>query len=579
MSFRARLLLGFLVVVLVPLAVLALGVRNEMRTRVLREDDRRAEGLAAVIDDDLSATAAEVGVATKAIAARLPDDPQFRAAALRGDPASRPYVLDYAAIAMRAAGLGMLQIRNDSGRIVSSGHFPSEFDRIDTLLPAALARSRGATLVATRTADGFVTAVAGIDSIAMAGRTFTVVGGRAVEQRFVDRLSRAGEMRVALVLPDSTVRSSWTGGANGAPSTTAAPTAVVRTIPLAYIDARGGSADTATARVEIARSLAGAEALRRSVDRWIVVTFVLATAAAVLAALWIAGRLSRPMEELAAAADSVNLERMEVGFAAGRDDEVGVLSRRLTSMVERLRASAARVRDAEAQAAVGELARQVNHDIKNGLAPIRNVLRHLAEVARDQPSELPVVFTERQGTLDSSVAYLETLAQNYARLSPSLSMRPSSVETVIAQVASNALARGASVRSRVAAGLPSVRADEVVLRRIIENLAGNGIDSLDGKPGEVTIGAERAADGRGQAVVRITVADTGRGMTQQELSRAFDDFYTTKPNGTGLGLSVVRRLVADLGGRLRVETEPGVGTTVSIELPVVPAGGTGVSRS
>ena len=578
MSFRARLLLGFLAVVLVPLAVLALGVRKEMRTRVLREDARRAEGLAAVVDGDLSATAAEVGVATRAIAARLPDDPQVRAGVLHDDPASRPYVLDYAAVAMRAAGLGMLQIRNDSGRIVSSGHFPGEFDRVDSLLPVALARARGATLVSTRTADGFVTAVAGIDSIAIAGRMFTVVGGRAVGQSFVDRLSRAGEMRVALVLPESTIRSASTGDPNADRSDTPEPTAVVRTIPLSYIDARGGAADTATAHVEIARSLAGAEDLRRSVDRWIGVTFVVATAAAVFAALWIAGRLSRPMEELAAAADSVNLERMEVGFAAGRDDEVGVLSRRLASMVDRLRASAARVRDVEAQAAVGELARQVNHDIKNGLAPIRNVLRHLAQVAREQPSELPSVFTERQGTLDSSVAYLETLAQNYARLSPSLSMRPSSVETVIAQVASNASARGTSVSSRVAAGLPSVRADELVLRRIIENLVGNGIDSLDGKPGAVTIGAERAADGRGQEVVRIIVADTGRGMTQRELSRAFDDFYTTKPNGTGLGLSVVRRLVADLGGRLRVETEPGVGTTVSIDLPAV-VGGTGVSRS
>jgi len=67
--------------------------------------------------------------------------------------------------------------------------------------------------------------------------------------------------------------------------------------------------------------------------------------------------------------------------------------------------------------------------------------------------------------------------------------------------------------------------------------------------------------------VRIVVADTGRGMSESELARAFDDFYTTKADGTGLGLSVVRRLTADLNGSLRVESEPGRGTTFTIELP------------
>jgi two-component system sensor histidine kinase HydH len=67
--------------------------------------------------------------------------------------------------------------------------------------------------------------------------------------------------------------------------------------------------------------------------------------------------------------------------------------------------------------------------------------------------------------------------------------------------------------------------------------------------------------------------DSGRGMSREELERAFDDFYTTKSSGTGLGLSVVRRLVSDLGGTLRVETAPGQGSRFIVELPAVPGGG------
>jgi signal transduction histidine kinase len=102
-----------------------------------------------------------------------------------------------------------------------------------------------------------------------------------------------------------------------------------------------------------------------------------------------------------------------------------------------------------------------------------------------------------------------------------------------------------------------------MLRRVLENLIGNAMESLDGREGQVTVSTEPAAAGG----VRITVADTGRGMSREELDHAFDDFFTTKPGGTGLGLSIARRLVLDLGGTLRIQTEPGVGTRAVVELP------------
>ncbi|OLC70072.1 MAG: hypothetical protein AUH78_22240 [Gemmatimonadetes bacterium 13_1_40CM_4_69_8] len=111
-----------------------------------------------------------------------------------------------------------------------------------------------------------------------------------------------------------------------------------------------------------------------------------------------------------------------------------------------------------------------------------------------------------------------------------------------------------------------------MLRRILENLVGNALDSLESRPGTVTVVTARAAGADdGRPAVRITVADTGRGMSREELNRAFDDFYTTKPGGTGLGLSIVRRLVLDANGALRVETEPGGGSKFIVELPGEPS--------
>jgi signal transduction histidine kinase len=144
--------------------------------------------------------------------------------------------------------------------------------------------------------------------------------------------------------------------------------------------------------------------------------------------------------------------------------------------------------------------------------------------------------------------------------------RPCDLNAVVRQVVQLTEARVA-VRLSLASDLPPVTGDEVAIRRVLENVVGNAADSLDGKPGAgVTVTTERGGSEE-SPLVRIVVADDGRGMSRAELDRAFDDFYTTKEGGTGLGLTIVRRLIQDLGGRLKVETEPNVGTRVIIELP------------
>jgi two-component system nitrogen regulation sensor histidine kinase NtrY len=236
-------------------------------------------------------------------------------------------------------------------------------------------------------------------------------------------------------------------------------------------------------------------------------------------------------------------------------------------MTERLRQGAIRIKDAERRATVGELARQVNHDIKNGLTPIRNVFRHLAQLVRDEPERLAEVFGERRSTLESSISYLEELASNYARLYPRSEHRPCDVNEIVLRVVSDlGGAEHAALGTDLADGAV-VLGDPVSLRRVLENLVGNAIDSLGGRPGKVAVSTARAVDGSGAARVRITVSDSGEGMSGEMRARIFDDFYTTKKNGTGLGLSIVRRLVMDLGGTIDVESEEGGGSRFTVDLP------------
>jgi signal transduction histidine kinase len=555
MSFRTRLFLGILVAVLLPLGALAYGVRREMEQRLTSEYEGRVGSMASVIDADLDRESATVAARLAALASELARSDRFRLAAVRGEPTSRRYLLDYAGEAMSLSGLSLLQVQDSAGKILSSGHFRNEFDRLQPDLPRLLTQVGAMALIRTRTPEAPLLALARVDSFAVGGKHFTLVGGIEAQTALLGRLARDGELSVAIVYP-----GQEPGSLPGA--------RVVRELRLPYLDLlKSGGAAIDTARFTVTQSLGTLEELRRSVDRWFLVALAMTVAVALVVAAWLASRISRPLRDLARKTSEIDLDRLDQSFDSDRPDEIGALSRLLGAMTERLRVGSARLREVERRAAVGDLARQVNHDIKNGLAPIRNVLRHLSQVGRQDPQLLPAVFEDRRSTLESSVEYLENLARNYARLSPGLDRRPCDLNAVVDQILRNTTSDGVEIQARLSERLPPVLGDSLMLRRILENLIGNAVDSLAGRNGGVVTVSTEEAMGSKPDRVRITVADTGPGMTREQLERAFDDFYTTKAGGTGLGLSIVRRLVMDLDGVLRIETEPGAGTRVVLEFP------------
>ena len=561
MSFRTRLLVGILIAVLLPLGALAFGVRREMERRLTTEYEGRVGSMARVVEADLARESATVAGRLAALGSDLTRNNRFRLAALQADPSSRRYLLDYAGDAMKLSGLAMLQIQDTAGRILSSGHFRNEFDQQQPELPRLLADAGTMALVRTRTPEAPLLALARVDSFQVGGRRFSLVGGVAAGPGLLDRLARDPDLSVSL-LPPGAEDSARQGGR------------VLRQLRVPYLDLLSGSAPALdTANFVITQSLGTLQELQRSVNRWFLVALGLTVALALGFAAWLSSRISRPLSELAQKTSEIDLDRLDQSFESERSDEIGTLSRLLGSMTERLRISSARLREAERRAAVGDLARQVNHDIKNGLAPIRNVLRHFSQVAREDPALLPSVFEERKGTLDSSVDYLETLARNYARLSPTLERRPCNVNELIAQLLRNSTADGVELRANLDQRLPPVSGDGLMLRRVLENLIGNAVESMAGQSGGTVSVATEPVAGHGEPErIRISITDTGPGMSRKELDRAFDDFYTTKPGGTGLGLSIVRRLILDLNGTLRVETEPGAGTRFVVELPGVGQG-------
>jgi signal transduction histidine kinase len=562
MSLRTRLLLAFAAVVLIPIALLAFGFRQEMTRRLQNEYQLRVDTVVADIREDLGRESAGISDRLASLESALVNDNRFRSAAVADLESEREYLLDYAGTAMRLTGLSVLQIHDSEGRILSSGHFRNEHGRAAPELTAALAKARGGVaLVTMRAADREFLALARSRPFSIGERMFTLVGGIAVDEAFLARLARDRAIVVSLIYPGGEVSTSK------ATSEAMNPAAVGELqVPLIKSE-EGAPLEVVQARLQVTQPLTPLRALVRSADRWFLLTAAGTGVIALMLAVWVSSRISRPLAALAEKTAVLDLDRLDVEFDAGTD-EVGRLSRLLGDLAARLRSSTARVRDAERRATVGDLARQINHDIKNGLIPLRNVMRHLAQVERDEPSALPAVFAERRQTVDSSIAYLETLATSYQRLSRPMDRRDYDLNGQITEVVRAMQAHEqVEFTTRLAANLPRVVGDPIALRRILENLMANAVDALESKPGRVTVSTEQVVRAGEAPAIRVTVADTGRGMSAEETGKIFNDFYTTKEGGTGLGLSIVRRLVMDLQGSVGVESAPGKGTAITIDIP------------
>jgi signal transduction histidine kinase len=226
-----------------------------------------------------------------------------------------------------------------------------------------------------------------------------------------------------------------------------------------------------------------------------------------------------------------------------------------------------RLQRAERLAATGELAAGVAHEIRNPLSAIVNATTLLA--ARDGLNE-----EEYAGTLNA----VRTEARRLNRIlsefllfarPPAPDRRPADVAEVVGRVAAlvgEDPARAASVELEVHIDrtLPRFAFDPDQLTQVLWNVVLNGVEAMDGA-GRLRFEVERV-DGD----VVISVADTGRGIPPEDRARVFDPFYSRKPTGSGLGLTIAQRIVAAHGGRMELESTPGQGTRVTIALPCTP---------
>jgi signal transduction histidine kinase len=280
-----------------------------------------------------------------------------------------------------------------------------------------------------------------------------------------------------------------------------------------------------------------------------------------------AERIGDPVNRLTRATRRIARGDFSARVAETSSDELRRLVadfNRMAADLERQRNELERTHRLEAWA---EMARQVAHEIKNPLTPIQLSSEHLMRVNKDKGEPLTPVLEECVTSILSQVKLLRQISAEFSSFAsrPTPHPAPTSLAELIPSVVEpyiTGLAGRVSIDVDVPASLPIVVIDRVLLARAITNMIENALHAMPGG-GTLTIRA-----GAGPSTIRLSVADTGTGMDPDALRRIFEPYFSTKATGTGLGLTIAKRNVELQGGQIHVQSSPGKGTTVTIELPV-----------
>ncbi len=618
MSFRKKLLLLFAVTVLVCVAVISASVYSTIRHSFEQADQDRANAVAAQFRSEFQRQGQEVARKVEAVAAsetvqRIALDMNRGAA----DPSE--YVSEARTLASQQQ-LDFLELVDNRGTILSSAQWQAKFGYPEAAVPGttpATATPPGAFLKREELPDGATLGLFAVRAAHIGEQPLYVIGGQRLDQGFLSTLDIPAGTRVLLyqnldakwnpkslldlngpaagvdkiaplvervrdTMQESQGVIHWTSDAadaevfhaiplTGPSFSTTTPPAVDQT-PVN----QSGTNQQLMAVLLVGSSRRPLIELQRQIVSTAMLVGGLGLLVAVLASLWFAARVTRPVVSLAEAARRVAAGDLSAKVDVESSDELGELAASFNRMTEDLMQQKDRTLQAERVAAWRELARRLAHELKNPLFPLQVTVENLMRAKQKSPEMFEEVFHEGTATLLAEINNLKTIIGRFSEFSrmPQPQRRPTQVNDVLqsvlrvfhAQLETNdrTTDKGKNqivVRTELASALPEISADSDMLHRALQNLVLNAIDAMP-QGGELTIQTATLGDR-----VEIVVSDTGSGLTQEECARLFTPYYTTKQHGTGLGLAIVQSVVSAHGGKISVESTKEKGTAFRIELP------------
>ena len=286
----------------------------------------------------------------------------------------------------------------------------------------------------------------------------------------------------------------------------------------------------------------------------------------VFIALVVSRRISRPLLLIQNRFASTGLGMDNEPIVYHRDDEIGQLVRQYNQMLIELEESAAKLAQTEREGAWKEMAKQVAHEIKNPLTPMKLSIQHLQRAYEQGGDKVDALFKKTSTLL---IEQIESLSRMASEFSSFAKMPEDNYEAVNL---SEILRRthqlfeqtdGVEIEGSIEPEL-WVFADPEQLKRVFNNLIKNAIQAIpEGRKGKIGLEMQRVQD---EAVIRIS--DNGKGISKRLGQKVFEPNFSTKTSGMGLGLAICKKIIETAKGQIDFRTEEGKGTTFELRLPL-----------
>jgi nitrogen fixation/metabolism regulation signal transduction histidine kinase len=277
-------------------------------------------------------------------------------------------------------------------------------------------------------------------------------------------------------------------------------------------------------------------------------------------------RFLRPLRELAGATERVRKGDLSFRIEPRSGDEVGELTESFNRMIRELRENRGRIIYLEKISSWQEIARRLAHEIKNPLTPINLAMQELHAKYRGNDEAYRKLLDQSREIIDEEIDSLKRMVDafsSFAKL-PAISPETTELDPFIEDFLSahNHFKGEAEVSFAGGAAGAQIRVDRVMFRRVLDNLVRNAIEAAGASRAAIAISTTR-----GDGYVALSVNDSGPGIPQDLLDKVFNPYFTTKKDGTGLGLPIARKIVLDHGGELSVENVLAGGARFVIILP------------
>jgi signal transduction histidine kinase len=285
-------------------------------------------------------------------------------------------------------------------------------------------------------------------------------------------------------------------------------------------------------------------------------------------AVFITNRITQSFTWIGAKMQEVNLGKQNQVITWGRRDEIGGLVNEYNKMVQKLEESAVALAKTEREGAWREMARQVAHEIKNPLTPMKLSIQYLQKAIDNNAPNVKELSSSVAHTLIEQIDHLSKIAAEFSQFANIGNTRNENLdlhELLQSLVSLHSMHENIQIRWMPIEGPVQIYADKTQINRLFTNLLQNAIEAIpDNRQGYIWI-SESVEDHK----IRISIKDNGDGIPVEMQSKIFTPNFTTKTSGTGLGLAMSKGIVEQAQGDLWFETSEGKGTTFYITFPIV----------